>query len=362
MRLASLILGVLLLGFCTASVMAAPGGGLDEKPWSYPHATTSIVPEQEPNDACPGQTIACGDVVSPASFSVATDDDWYAFDVASAGTLITVGTQGYQGSDIDTYLELYDVCGGTYIAYDDDGGPNMFSLISNFAAPHAGMYYARAYSYGHYYTGSYELFVSCVGGSEPPENDMCDGAIAIERCTNGVLTGDSFSATNNYDPSIPGPSCTGYSAAGKDVVYKVTAESGDVLHLDYVQPSADAAFYVVTDCANVSGTCVAGADATVTGGHEVISYTVTAAGTYYIILDSYTSAYGGPWTLTYEAICPGPIGVCCVGQTCMLIHEFECDDYGGVWHPEWTSCTDNPCHVITPADPSSWGQIKNAYR
>jgi len=54
--------------------------------------------------------------------------------------------------------------------------------------------------------------------------------------------------------------------------------------------------------------------------------------------------------------------VCCVGTTCYFITEDECADMQGVWHPEYEDCgPPNPCDY-TPAEPSSWGAIKAIYR
>jgi len=352
---------VLLLGFCAGTVLAAPDGIQDEKPWSYPFNPRTVWPEDENvNNACPGQAIACGDVIDDAMITPAYDVDWCYFNVAVAGTWLTIGTDTpSMGGTMDTYLELYDVCGGTMIAYDDDGGPGLYSLISNFVTPHAGDYYVkvRAYSSG---TGNYKVFVTCTEPVPPPENDTCAGAIPIERCTAGYLEDTSVYATNDYNPGTPGPSCTGYSANGKDVTYLLNLEAGDVCHFVYDTPEADAAFYIVTDCADVSGTCVVGSDQ---GDPEDIDWTCTVSGAYYLILDAYTTGWGGPWTLTYEITCPVQTYVCCVDQDCYLFEtEAECDALGGVWHPEWTSCgPPDPCDY-TPADPNSWGQIKNAYR
>jgi len=358
MKRASLVL--LLLGFCASAVLAAPGGEMDAKPWTYGFAGTSIIPEQEPNDTCPGQTMACGDRISPANFSVATDDDWYQFYVDAAGVLLTLGTEPYAGSAVDTYLELYDSCTGTYITYDDDSGPGTFSLITNFPAPHAGWYYAKCYSYGHYYTGDYEFFVTCTGSQPPPPNDTCDGALPIERCSVGSVNGDLFPAANNYDPGSGG-CATGYSEAGKDLTYYVNLEAGDIVHLVYTGNNYDAAFYIVTDCSNVAGTCVVGADASY--NVETIDWTCTATGTYYIICDAYGTNTGGTYTMTYEITCPGPeYHVCCVDQACYVVLEQDCTAMGGQWHSEWDSCgPPNPCE-ITPAEQNSWGQIKNVYR
>jgi hypothetical protein len=360
MKLASLVGVLLLLGFCAGTVLAAPGGDQDAKPWSYQFTPRAIIPELEPNDVCPGQEMACEDVISPAEIYVATDDDWYAFYVDAAGVLLTLGNRGYQGSSFDMYLELYDSCTGGYITYDDDSGPGTFSLISNFAAPHAGWYYAKNYGYGHYYTGMYEFFVTCAGGQEPPVNDTCDGAIRIPSCETGAVSDDLFPATNNYDPGSGG-CASGYPEAGKDLTYVVDLTAGDIVHLVYTGSGYDAAFYIVTDCSNVAGTCVAGADA----GYDVetINWTCTATGTYYIICDAYGTGSGGTYTMTYEITCPVDEFVCCVGHECFLFEtEQQCADMQGHWHPEWDSCTGSPCDIYTPADPNSWGQIKNAYR
>jgi len=139
MKLASLVSVVLLLGICASAVWAYPGGGQEEKAWFYPYSVRTIIPESEPNDACPGQAMVCGDQIAPASFDPASDDDWYTFNIATTGTLITVGTDAYQGSSVDTYIELYDSCSGTRIAYDDDGaGTNEVALTGNMAVAATG--------------------------------------------------------------------------------------------------------------------------------------------------------------------------------------------------------------------------------
>jgi hypothetical protein len=54
--------------------------------------------------------------------------------------------------------------------------------------------------------------------------------------------------------------------------------------------------------------------------------------------------------------------VCCIGQECLVITEDECGALGGVFHPEWDSCgPPNPCEA-TPANHNTWGGVKNMYR
>ena len=66
----------------------------ENEPWFNPIPVDHIfadVPESEPgNNACPGQGIACGDVVRPAALT-AGDNDYYSF-TANAGDQLLIAT------------------------------------------------------------------------------------------------------------------------------------------------------------------------------------------------------------------------------------------------------------------------------
>ena len=79
---------------------------------------------------------------------------------------------------------------------------------------------------------------------------------------------------------------------------------------------------------------------------------------------------------TYEPVCLGAMGinqqglycapeepeaVCCIGTECQITTQADCDTAGGIWHPEWVTCTPNPCDP-TPASRSTWGALKSIYR
>jgi hypothetical protein len=54
--------------------------------------------------------------------------------------------------------------------------------------------------------------------------------------------------------------------------------------------------------------------------------------------------------------------VCCIGTECQVITEDECGALGGLFHPEWDSCgPPNPCEQ-TPVDSETWGSIKSHFR
>jgi len=355
MQLVRVLSVLAILGVCAGAALADKYD-TNEKDWSYGDiGTTAIYPEDEGvNNACPGQAIACGDDIEPAAINPAGDVDWINF-YATQGTLITIGTDAYQGSSTDTYLELYAACGGGMIASDDDSGPGFFSLISNFPAPQTGYYYCKVRGYSTSTTGNYRMFVRCTEPTPPDPNDTCNPDYFIDRCTQGVLNGDMTWDANNYDP-LSGGCATGYPEAGRDVAYKIDMVAGDIVDMTYVTPGFDAAFYVVTDCANVPGTCVIGADAA--GDTEVIHWVVGATGTYWLILDHYgTNSGAGPWSLNYTFACPAPTGACCVGSVCSITTEANCQ---GTYQGDGTDCDPNPCP--TPTEQTSWGQIKSNYR
>jgi len=121
---------------------------------------------------------------------------------------------------------------------------------------------------------------------EPPVNDTCDGAIELP-VGEFDFAGDLTLANNDYDPLSGG--CTGYSAAGNDVAYVFTLGADQTFDVS-VTGSHDGSIYVVTDCADAAGTCLVGADDTLSGQAEVLSYTndTGAPITLYLIVDAYS--------------------------------------------------------------------------
>jgi hypothetical protein len=289
-----------------ASLRAAddvkPPEAKDEKlspPPQLNYGILSDVPEVEPNDA-PAQAnlLGCGNTFRPAEIAVQAtrDTDWIAF-TANAGDVITFGTDADGLTPVgDTRIGILRDDGVTLLDDDDDGGPGRYSLLS-VCAPYTGTYYGRIAAFSSQ-TGTYMAFVTCSPSSAP--NDQCAGAINIP-CGSIALSGSTASACPDY--SLPGAGCTGFAANGRDVVYKLDAFAGDSLTLDYVQDAADASIYIVTDCSDPAGTCVAGEDSTLVGGHETLGYTFTVPGTYYIILDSFSPGSGGSWTMTGVRTC-----------------------------------------------------------
>lgn len=126
-------------------------------------------------------------------------------------------------------------------------------------------------------------------------------APVIDTCLTGTIinpaslpfTDDSSTvgATNDLDPG-PGGCAPG---TGVDVVYRFTPTETDVYTIGATPSSNlfDVSLYVVTDCSNPAGTCVAGSNILGIGRSETITTTLTAGIAYFIIIDGAFSTSAG---------------------------------------------------------------------
>ncbi len=260
-----------------------------------PHLTLAVIAEVEPNDdaATASGPLGAGDQ-GTGTIDPALEVDYWTLNIDATGTWILGTDAGADPAMGDSKLYLFDSDGVTQLAFDDDGGPGLYSQITfNFAA--AGTYYLEVVPYGSSNVGSYVLDVAAPVAA--PENDTCAGAIAIVPEAGFSVAISTVGANNDYSPVAP--SCTGYSADGADVVYTVELEPTEDITLSWTTVGFDGSLYVVTDCDDLT-TCVAGADAAGTGGTEVVSFTndTSTTNVYYIICDAYSGT--GDGTLTVD--------------------------------------------------------------
>lgn len=105
-------------------------------------------------------------------------------------------------------------------------------------------------------------------------------------------TGDSCTGTSVYSPA--GTTCTGYPANAEELVYRLIVNDGDTINVTMTPTGGngqDSSLYLVSTCMDFDATsCLAGADATVGGAPESVSYTNStgAAVTVYIVVDAYS--------------------------------------------------------------------------
>jgi Abnormal spindle-like microcephaly-assoc'd, ASPM-SPD-2-Hydin len=117
----------------------------------------------------------------------------------------------------------------------------------------------------------------------PAAGDTCANATVINP---GALPftdqGSLAGAANDIDP---GAGCA--AGGGNDVVYSFTPSQGGVYTIGVtpIDPT-DLSLYVITDCANPAGTCVAGANVQGFNRGEVVTPTLNAGTRYFIVVDT----------------------------------------------------------------------------
>jgi len=182
--------GTSQMGFCLPPgdwfVPILPFDGADE--FAYDILVDVEYPclfEDEPNGRCDMATeMTTGDtwygLHEPSGLTF--EDDWWTFTI-DEGALVSIETGAFDSFTSDTFLELYDDCGGPLLAIDDDSGEGLLSKIERVLDP--GTYYVKmtlspfAFTSGE--TWDYSITVTL---AEPPlaemePNDNCGEANAV---------------------------------------------------------------------------------------------------------------------------------------------------------------------------------------
>jgi hypothetical protein len=257
--------------------------------------------------------LACGDVVTGDNTGLVDNNATYScvswnesggetvYEFTIAGDEIVTFTLSNMTADFDLFL-LGSCDPLDCIDYADN------SVTTECLT--AGTYYVVVDGYNGA-TGSYQLDVACESCEPPPpiENDVCETAIDLCLVSGEKTFDGSFSlayttigAADDYSPGVYPSSCTGFGASGGDVVYVVCLEPGGTL--DVTQTGDfDMAMYLITDCTDPAGTCVVGSDNCCTGADEFFTYTSVAGGTYYLIVDGYSTEGTGTVYGTVTGCC-----------------------------------------------------------
>lgn len=132
---------------------------------------------------------------------------------------------------------------------------------------------------------------SIAGPTAPVIDNCATGEIINPASLPFTDTSSTVGAMNDIDPGgggcAPGP--------GVDVVYRFTPAATDVYTIGATpfDNLFDLSLYVVTDCSNPAGTCVAGANNLGIGRGEFITPTLTAGTQYFIIVDGAITTTSG---------------------------------------------------------------------
>ncbi|MCK5125632.1 MAG: choice-of-anchor J domain-containing protein [candidate division Zixibacteria bacterium] len=354
------------------------------------------------NDNCADAT-AIGDVVDLAWSTteatldgtdtwIVSPDVWFCYTATCTGE----ATASLCGTDWDTRIQVFDGCScdpiGTKIGEDDDDcdaspGSGLASTFT-FAVVSGQSYLIRA---GGYQTnaGDGVLTVSCVNMSDGAccfDDGTCDGPMTTEACTSAG--GTSWIAGGTCDPNLcpqpaqPGDNCEnplyitlpaglpyadnnttcgrlddyentglGYYDSGEDIIYEVTVTEAITVDISLDPLSTTySGISIGTLCPDDETSLVAFSTNSSAGVHGMTEV-VLAAGTYYIMIDTWSTPDCIPEFNLTIASGITPEGRCCYGDpvACEDDTEAECTALGGTW-TEGLNCTDNPCPTGTPAN------------
>ncbi|MFU8804127.1 MAG: hypothetical protein ACNA8W_09990, partial [Bradymonadaceae bacterium] len=160
------------------------------------------------------------------------------------------------------------------------------------------------------YGFSHECPYGCDGTStvcETPRNDICKGAVDIVG-DGGVFRAGIQDYTTQYDPGQHTCLYEGgisRTAPGKDATFYVDAKAGEVITARLVSEFRSS-LYIVTSCADVGGSCVAGSYSGVNEIDQLV-YVAPADDRYFIIVDSSANNLSGPFELQVSVdlgMCP----------------------------------------------------------
>lgn len=134
----------------------------------------------------------------------------------------------------------------------------------------------------------------------PPGNDTCATALPLST---GTTTGTLTAASSDYVVGGDDSGCVPPRLDGPDVVYSIALSAGQTLVVQGRAPDADIALYLLgpgapSVCDAGDGECVVGAESAATGEVETLRHTAVAAGTYYVVVDTFFGGLVADFTLT----------------------------------------------------------------
>jgi hypothetical protein len=180
---------------CSAAGGNFLGNGTDCWPDPCPpinETCATAIPVTDGTPAMEGtNALASEEDDAEASCSWSNKDLWYVYMATCTGT-VTVDTEGSEQEN--TVLSVWDACGGTEIACDDDSGTDLLSLLT-FEAIAGRTYWIRLASFA-WIGGDFDINISC---AEAPQGACCtDTACTIDY----RLTCDAASGTYGGDGTL----------------------------------------------------------------------------------------------------------------------------------------------------------------
>ena len=213
-------------------------------------------------------TVAVGGSVT-GNVDFADDRDWFAVTL-TAGTTYRIDLSG--NTLADPLLAVRN-SNGTLLAYDDDSGPGLDSLLT-YTATTTGIYYLEAQSVSYTATGTYTLTVAQVAAvvDDYAGSTATSGALAVGSSVSGNIERSSDSDW-----------------------FRVTLTAGTTYRIDLTGVTLADTWLVLR---NSSGGQITLDHDSGPGLSSQINYTPTSTGTYYLDAQGYLSTHTGTYTLS----------------------------------------------------------------
>jgi hypothetical protein len=311
-----------------------------------------------------GFTSSISDRIETTGYAWAGSDVFYALDVTAGSQLsATLNDQG----TFDGGIYVFTDCANP-VASVIGGVDTTPSRPLEMTVPAAGRIIVAVDAWqASMTTGRYDLRVAVTPAAVAPaagapvgtQGDSCSQAAPLPF-VNGqaTVTGDLAGYTNTSDQRIE---TTGYSWTGHDVFYALNAAAGErfTIQLDD-RSSFDGGVYVVSDCNNIPGSVVGGADTTAASSVDV---TATQAGPLYLVVDSWAGATAGNYQLTVRTsavaaapAAPAGASLCQVGAGISVL-------WNGTWYPATVKeVRPDGCFIGYDGFASSWDEAVGADR
>jgi len=217
----------------------------------------------EPDNSSSEANIVASDHRQIHSIVPKDDADWMYIELSCISNII-IETSG-PGTWSDTYLRLYDAS-LNQIAYNDDGGYNLYSRIS-LTGLVPGVYYIKVHSYGYYYTiDQYNIDLTIRDTYEPDNTFLESKPILIEEIQSHSIIPENDVDYIRFDLPV-------YSK-----IPRVTIETNGPTY-------SDTRMWLF----NVAYNQIAYNDDGGQGLYSKIVYTELLPGTYYIKVDEYSN-------------------------------------------------------------------------
>lgn len=225
------------------------------------------------------------DPIISSATTKAYDVEWYTFTLDADYFDVAVSLCG---SSFDTKLEIYDVCGGTQIGYNDDYCGTRSQI--DFAFLEAGTYVAKVYAYSSYY-GNFDLNIS--------------GTIYLPGCT--VATAINYDAQATFEDGscyYMGDSCglaLNYGFINDPMVSSSLLAANDVewysvtLNDDYMNVMVSlcgSAFDTKLEVYDACGGTMLGQNNDFCALQSQVDFAFAPAGTYFVKVFGNGAAYG----------------------------------------------------------------------